>query len=81
MFFRFPNRLLFLCFLPEKFENQYLKMKEKSNALNNKIKNLLNKKQFDFKNFKNQLFDNNYLFEEKERNLNEELNKIYYQKY
>ena len=65
----------------EKFENQYLKMKEKSNALNNKIKNLLNKKQFDFKNFKNQLFDNNYLFEEKERNLNEELNKIYYQKY
>ena len=65
----------------KKFENQNLKKKEKSNALNNKIKNLLNKKQFDFKNFKNQLFDNNYLFEEKERNLNEELNKIYYQKY
>ena len=66
----------------EKFENQYLKMKEKSKELNKKINNLLNKKQFDFLNFKNQLLDNNnFLFEEKERNLNEELNKIHFQKY
>ncbi len=66
----------------EKFENRYFKMKEKSKVLNTKINNLINKKHFDFINFKNQLFDNNnFLFEEKERNLNEELNKIYFQKY
>ena len=88
----------------ENFQNQYMKMKEKSNERNNKINCLLNKKNNEIENIKNHLIgknnnneikinkkelfirknnnnniilDNNDLENETERNLNEELGKIY----
>ena len=88
----------------ENFQNQYMKMKEKTKERNNKINDLLNKKNNDIENIKNHLIgkntdndiknnkkelfiqkknnnkvilDNNDLENETERNLNEELGKIY----
>ena len=88
----------------ENFQNQYKIMKEKNEERNNKINNLLNKKNTEIEKIKNQLIGNNIdksnisnnkkqfenkndnkniiidnddLINESERNLNEELYKIY----
>ena len=88
----------------QNFQNEYMKMKEKTNERNNKINYLLNKKNSEIEKIKNHLIgkntnneikynkkellisknnnnniilDNNDLENETERNLNEELSKIY----